>query len=212
MTPITTCRFAAAAVAAVIAAAAAEPQAGLFFREDWTTKPPFEQVTQEHVASPELLQNVYGPGKDGIKKRHHGTDEDPYYIWSGKCTGPWALTLRHKTAFVDLTGRSRIRWRTRNSGFRRTHVILKLADGNWLISDQSDGSSADWRVREFNVADLSWHKLDIVQVVEGAPVEHPNLSKVDEIGFTDLMNGASSAACTRLDWIEVYGKVVKRKS
>ena len=127
-------------------------------------------------------------------------------------TRPWALTLKHKTAFVDLTGRSRIHWRTRNSGFRRTHVILKLADGNWLISDQSDGASADWRVREFNVADLTWHKLDIVQVVEGAAVEHPNLSKVDEIGFTDLMNGASSSACTRLDWFEVYGKVVKRKS
>jgi len=27
-------------------------------------------------------------------------------------------------------------------------VILKLADGNWLISDQSDGASADWRERE----------------------------------------------------------------
>ena len=39
---------------------------------------------------------------------------------------------------------------------------------------------------------------------------HPDLTKVDEIGFTDLMNGASSPACTRLDWIEVYGKPVKR--
>jgi len=34
-------------------------------------------------------------------------------------------------------------------------------------------------------------------------VDHPNPGKVDEIGFTDLMNGASSPACTRLDWIEV---------
>jgi hypothetical protein len=193
-----------------VMAAAAENRTELFFHEDWTTRPPFEQVTQEHVASPELLQTVYGPGKDGIKKRHHGTDNDPYYIWSGKCTGAWALTLKHKDAFVDLSGRSKIRWRTRNSGFRRTHVILKLAGGGWLISDQSDGGSADWRERELNVADLTWRKLDIAQVVEGAPVEHPNLSKVDEVGFTDLMNGASSAACTRLDWIEVYGKPVRR--
>ena len=96
------------------------------------------------------------------------------------------------------------------SGFRQLHIILKLADGSWLISEQSDGASTEWRERDFNFADLRWYKLDIAQVVEGAAVSQPNLSKVDEIGFTDLMNGGSSPACTRLDWIEVYGASVKR--
>jgi hypothetical protein len=30
---------------------------------------------------------------------------------------------------------------------------------------------------------------------------------VEEVGFTDLMPGGISAACSRLDWIEVYGYI-----
>ena len=39
---------------------------------------------------------------------------------------------------------------------------------------------------------------------------NPDLSRVDEIGFTDLMVGGQSEACSRLDWVEVYGKPVDR--
>ena len=131
------------------ATAAGDDQPRVFLREDWTTKPPFEQVTQEHVASRDLLQTLHGPARDGIKKRHHGADEDPYYIWSGACDGTWALSLRRSDAYADLTANAKIRWRTRNSGFRRLHVIVKLADGTWLVSEQSDGASKDWQVREF---------------------------------------------------------------
>ena len=60
-------------------------------------------------------------------------------------------------------------------------------------------------MREFNISDLRWRKLDIETVVEKDWVEKPDLSRVDEVGFTDLMRGGSSAACSRLDWIEVYG-------
>ena len=45
---------------------------------------------------------------------------------------------------------------------------------------------------------------------EGQPVENPDLSKVDEVGFTDLMRGGQSRACSRLDWIEVFGFPVER--
>src|SRR5438270_5615303 len=109
----------------IAGACRAETRLIQFLREDWTTKPPFEKVSQEHVASAELIQTVYGPGKDGIKKRHHGTDDDPYYIWSGACSANWALTLKHKDAYADLTGRAKVRWRTRISGFRRLHIIVK---------------------------------------------------------------------------------------
>ena len=195
---------------AVLAVVAAERPA-VFFREDWTTKPPFEQVTQEHVASRDLLQTLHGPARDGIKKRHHGADDDPYYIWSGACDGNWALSLRHRNAYADLTGNAKIRWRTRNSGFRRLHVILQLADGSWLVSGQSDGMSKDWRIREFNIADLRWRKLNIETVTEGDEVDRPDLSRVDAVGFTDLMNGASSPACSRVDWIEVIARSVQRE-
>jgi len=192
------------------------PAPGLFFREDWNRKEPFEQVTQEHVGNPDLIQSTYGPGRNGIKKRHHGTDEDPYYIWSGACPGNWALTLRHKDSFADLTGRAKVRWRTMQTGFRRLHIILKLADGTWLVSEQSTGASRDWMESEFIVADLRWRKLYIDEIFEGVPVERPDLSRVDEIGFTDLMRGMvsppgmSSPAASRLDWIEVYARPVKR--
>ncbi len=183
----------------------------LFFREDWKEIPAATPVTQKHVLNSDLLLNLYGPGCDSIKKSHHETPvDDPYYIWSGLCLGNWAVTLKHKKAFVDLSSYSKIVWRSKQTGFRELHIILKLADGTWLVSDQCDGASKDWRIREFNLADVTWYSLDINSVVEGLPVKGPDLSRVDEIGFSDLMRGGQSNACSRLDWIEVYGKPVRR--
>jgi hypothetical protein len=50
---------------------------------------------------------------------------------------------------------------------------------------------------------------------EGEPLWHADvdLSKVDEIGFTDLMGGAGHGAFggnVAVDWVEVYGNPVKR--
>ncbi|MFW6290079.1 MAG: hypothetical protein ACOC0R_03840, partial [Mariniphaga sp.] len=75
---------------------------------------------------------------------------------------------------------------------------------------QSDGPSKDWRIKEFNLQDINWHLLDIDRVVEVGPAKNPDLSNVEQVGFTDLMPGGKSAACSRLDWIEVYGTSKKR--
>jgi hypothetical protein len=88
--------------------------------------------------------------------------------------------------------------------------VIKLADGTWLVSDQCDDHSKDWRIHEFNIMDITWYKLNINSVTEGNLASEVNLSKVDEIGFTDLMAGGGSDACSRLDWIEVYGKSIDR--
>lgn len=163
------------------------------------------------MANPDLVLGLYGPGKAGVKKSHHDVPaDDPYYIWSGECSANWAVTLRHRSSYADLTGMSKIRWRTKQAGFHELRIILKLADGAWLISDQSDGASEDWREREFNIADLHWRRLLINTVAEEKWEQRPDLSRVDEIGWTDLMAGGGSPACSRLDWIEVYGKAVKR--
>jgi len=111
---------------------------------------------------------------------------------------------------VDLTGFARIIWRSKQQGFRSLHLVLKLADGTWLVSSQSDGPSKDWRVHEFNIMDITWHKLNIKDIFETTPAPGADLSRVEEIGFTDLMRGGGSIACSRLDWIEVYGKPVKK--
>jgi len=184
---------------------------GLLFREDWKEIPAATPVTQAHVVNKDLILSLYGPGKDSIRKSNHEKPvDDPFYIWPGLCKGNWALSLKSKTNFVDLTGFAKIRWRARQAGFRNLHIILKLSDGTWLVSGLCDGPSRDWRIVEFNIMDIEWYGLDINTIVETRPVRNPDLSRVDEIGFTDLMTGGGSNACSRLDWIEVYGKAVPK--
>jgi len=190
----------------------AQERPGRFFREDFKETPAETPISQAHIANPDLVLLSYGPGKAGLKKSHHDQPaDDPYYVWSGQCPGNWAVAFRHRSAQVDLTGQAKIRWRAKQAGFRELRIILKLADGAWVVSDASDGPSADWQVREFNLGDIRWRRLDIENVVEGAWVEKPDLSRVEEVGFTDLMRGGQSAACSRLDWIEVDGRPVKRR-
>jgi hypothetical protein len=187
-------------------APAADP--GLFFREDWKEIPPATPVTQEHVANPDLIVTRHGPGQGQIRKSHHDTPaDDPYYVWSGEAEANWAVSLRHRSAAVDLSGPAKIRWRSKQAGFRQLRVILKLESGAWLVSDQHDDESADWHVREFAVSDLRWRALDIATLVEGRRAE-PDLRRVVEVGFSDLMRGGRTQACSRLDWIEVYGRGV----
>jgi len=191
------------------AAAAAQERPGLFFREDWKETPAATPLTQQHVANPDLLLTRHGPAQAQIKKSHHDAPkDDPYYVWSGDTEGAWAVSLRHKSALVDLTGQARIVWRAKQSGFRRLRLILKTADGAWLVSDQADDDSLDWRVREFNLADIRWRTLDIDKVVEGGWAKAVDLSRVIEVGWSDLMRGGGTPASSRLDWIEVYGRPV----
>ena len=189
--------------------AAEKPE--LFFREDWKETPAEMPASQDHVANPNLLLQLYGPGLHGIKKSNHPTiPNDPFYIWSGACPGNWAVSLKHRSKDVDLSNSGSIRWRSKQAGFRQLHVILKLSHGTWLVSDKFDEASTDWRVREFAVKEIHWRSLDISRVTEGKPVDSPDLTRVEEIGFSDLMPGGLSDACSRLDWIEVYGKPIAR--
>ena len=112
----------------------AQDRPGLFFREDWKETAAALPVTQEHVANPDLVLSLYGPGKGGIKKSHHDKPaDDPFYIWSGECQGNWAVSLRHKAALVDLTGHAKIRWRSEQAGYRQLRILLKLSDGTWIV-------------------------------------------------------------------------------
>jgi hypothetical protein len=184
---------------------------GLLFREDWKETPAATPVTQDHVANPDLVVTRHGPAEAKIKKSHHDQPaDDPFYIWSGDTDGNWAVSLRHTRSLIDLTGQSKIRWRAKQTGFRQLRIVLKLAGGKWIVSDQFDDDSADWRVREFILSDLRWRVLNMPKVVEGKWEPTPDLSRVEEVGFTDLMSGGGTPASSRLDWIEVYGRAVPR--
>jgi hypothetical protein len=191
-------------------------QAPLFFREEWKTGPSGGEhpATQDAVTNPSLELRLYGESSKEIQELGKAGDStNPPHVWSGLCTSPCAVTLRDKNSYVDLTGLAKIRWLTKVSGFHQVHPILKLADGTWLAGDHADGSTVDWHDSDFSIAEVRWLKLDIDKVVtKGYWVEHPDLSKVDEIGFTDLMPGSGHGpgGWSDVAWFEVYGKAVKR--
>lgn len=198
----------------LIAQEEASYRPGLFFREDWTQTPDhsIKPLQQEFLANKDLLLHVYGTAVDSLSKSHHDKPvDDPYYIWSGRCSGSWMVALEHKTKNMDLTGPSKVRWRTKQAGFRKLHLTLKLADGTWLVSDFGDGSSKDWYTREIMLQNIVWYELDLDLMSEMRPVLDPDLSNVVQIGFTDLMSGGRWFACSRLDWIEVYGNRMEKK-
>ena len=180
----------------------------LFFREDWKEIPAETPVTQEHVLTSGLVLGLHGPGKEMIKKSHHDAPvDDPYYIWSGQCEGTWAVTLEKRGSLVDLT-RGRIRWRTKNYD-RILRVVVGLESGGWLVSSLGTGETPVWHEFTVDITGLAWRKLNTDSVTAGETVEKPDLSRVRIVGFTDLETGGQSAACTRLDWFEVYGRNVK---
>lgn len=209
----TTFLYAAVTLCALWPGAARTEELGLFFREDWKETPAELPLGQSHVAGADLVVTLYGPGLHGVKKSNHpNIPNDPYYVWSGACPGNWAVTLKHKVRDVDLAGPgARIRWRSKQAGFRQLRIILKTAAGEWLVSEGSDGPSEAWRVHEFTLRGMGWRTLDISRVTEARKASSPDLSRIREVGFTDLMPGGLSDACSRLDWVEVYGRPVPRR-
>jgi hypothetical protein len=192
-------------------------RAPLFFREAWKTAPGAGEhgVTQEQVASPTLELKLYGSSSKEVQVLGSAEDpSNPPHVWTGLCTSPSAVAFRDKSNYVDLTGLARIRWQTKVSGFHQVHPIVKLADGTWLVGDHADGSPLDWHDGDFSIAEVRWLKLDIDKVLtRGNWVEHPDLSRVDEIGFADLLPGSGHGpgGWSDVAWIEVYGKPVKRE-
>ncbi|MGB8275332.1 MAG: hypothetical protein WCF16_08715 [Alphaproteobacteria bacterium] len=181
------------------------------YREGWKEIPPARPVTQEHVSHPDLLLSLHGPGRDGLKKSHHDEiDGDPYYIWSGKCDGSWAMCLRHRRVLIDFDETGMVRCLSKQSGGHGLRLIVKPVDGPWLVSEQSADASDEWLEFEFRPRSLSWRLLDMEKVRVMGKVPTPSLARIDAIGFTDLKAGAGSDACSRLAWIEVWGGRVPR--
>ena len=193
-----------------IVALAASDEAPLFFREDWKEIPFALPITAEHVSNPALRMELHGPGKMGIKKSHHAEIEnDPYYVWSGRCELNWALSLKKVGEYVDLSGPdAKVRWRSRQSGEHALHLVIMLPGKRWFVSEQSDAGTT-WHDHEFRISDLTWRYFSIVKATAEERVERPSLERVEEIGFTDLRVGRGSRFSSRLDWIEVYGDSVK---
>jgi hypothetical protein len=191
-------------------------RAPLFFRETWKTVKAEHGATQDQVSSANLELKLYGPSANDVQAVGNADDpSNPPHVWTGLCTSPVAVSLRDKDNYVDLTGLARVRWETKVSGFHKVRPAIKLADGTWLVGDREDGSPLDWHDNEFSIAEVRWLKLKIDKVVTtGNFVDHPDLSKVDEVGFADLLpsSGHGPGGWSDLAWFEVYGKPVKREA
>ena len=189
----------------------------LFFKEEWKqTSAGGEHAVNpaEAVSDPNLELKLYGPtSKEFLLTGKAGDEGNPIHLWTGMCTSPCAASLKNKEAYADLSGLAHMRWVTKMSGFHQVRPIVKLADGTWLVGDHADGSTADWHDNEFSFSEVHWMHLNIDKVVTtGTMVNNPDLSKVDEIGFVDLMpsSGHGPGGWSDVGKIEVYAKAVKR--
>lgn len=192
----------------------------LFFSESWKSlpTPPDDHnawpVAPAAVGNPNLELSIYGTTAKEIQIVAGRGNLVPHNLWTGTTTSPSAAALRDKNNFVDLSAPlAKIRWVVRTSGFHQAWPIVKLADGTWLVGDRPSGLQADFNESEITPVDLRWLKLDINRVVTvGVWIDHPDLTKVDAVGFADLMPGSGhgSGGYINVGRIEVYGTPVKR--
>ena len=206
----------------VLAQGATQERPPVFLSESWRAlaAPPDDHgawpASQQGVSSPNLQLTLHGTSGKEIQlvNVRGAADLYPLNLWTGTTTSPSAATLRDRNRFVDLTSPfAKIRWTVRTSGFHQVRPVVKLADGTWLVGDRATGPSADFNQDDVSIADVRWMKLDIARVVAvGNWVERPDLSKVDEVGFADLIPGSGHGAggYVNVARIEVYGKPIKR--
>jgi hypothetical protein len=180
---------------------------------------------QDSITTPDMDIHLYGDGKNILVAVGKGANFPRTFF--GLCEKPCGFTLRDRNNYFDLRGRANIRFTTIVSGFHRVRPIIKLADGTLLIGDQAEGSTADYHQYEISFSDCRWLKLDPVRGVTlgGTWVEAPDLSKVDEVGYFDILPGSGvhseGVPVEKLPappaggWIavssfELWGKPVKR--
>ncbi len=183
------------------------PPVPLLFKETWTLTPASVLLSQDMVSNPDLLVTVYGNPPDVSPAS--GTP----HIWTGMCSPACAVTLKLKESYADLSGRAHIMWHSRTSGFHAIRPVVKLADGSMYAGDFADENDFDYRVVDFNLAQVRWLVLDPATLTtKGTLLADVDLSKVDEVGFVDLTPGSGHGygGYSTVGWIEVYGEAVPR--
>jgi hypothetical protein len=186
----------------------------LAFREDFINEPNETPVTMTSIKNKALRFTLWGPGKDMVAKSWHKSPKDESgYIWTGSCTQVCGFTLYDPASYLDLRDLAKIVWRTKEAGFHQLRLMLKLADGKTLVGDKTVDATSDWHVSEMTIQDIEWHGLNTKTMTDDPVVKNPDLSKVAEIGWTDLMPGSghgTPGGSTRVDWFEVYAREVPR--
>ena len=194
----------------------AVPRPGLLFREDWRT-PPHEgapndenmRVTAAVVGNSRLELKLYGRDAQAILAAEH---EGRIDLWTGLTTTPVAVTLRDKSNYVDLTGLARLRWIVRTTAIHTLYPVVKLADGTLLVGNRGVSTDGEFLQVEVAFGGMRWYKLDPAKVVVTSEVKNPDLSRVDELGFSSLApaGGHGIAGSANLSSVELYAKAIPR--
>jgi hypothetical protein len=93
--------------------------------------------------------------------------------------------------------------------FVKPSVSILSRNAPWWDRKASTGNFV---ISEVAFDDQPWFELDPQKVIVKLEVNNPDLSRVDEIGYVDLMPGGGhgTAGCTNVSWIEVYATPRKR--
>ena len=206
--------------------------AALAFKVEWV-RPASQEDTkvrympvQANVADPNVVMTFYGKAaKQILTTSAPGLSGAPYGVWAGTAEGPFAVTFKDTKGYVDMTGLAYVRWATKTAGFHAVRPVIRLANGDLLVGDLTFESVAKMSEHEFSLLNIRWLKLDPERIVTMAPPRSPanpnpgtwapapDLTRIDEIGFTDLMPGSGhgQGGYIQLGGIEVFGKLIPRQ-
>jgi hypothetical protein len=178
-------------------------------------------MNQSNLGNQDLTFHLYGDQQ--VRKSNHPTED---YTYSGETKTNWAITVSDSKNYWDLSGTGKMMLRTRNSGWRFTHIVIKTADGKYYVSEEGSGESSSWMNVEYILSDLHWRSLLMTDTPTNASNHRkpdpslvpiipqgkatPDLKKVEEVGFSDLMPGGWIPATTRVNSFALYGKKVPR--
>ena len=163
----------------------------LFFSEHWRNPKtyaegtlPLTSVTQEVVTTPDMELTVDHPNRPstsinterhcaGVRGGRTGRGQPVFgstgsrgprlgrVVWGGD------RDAGHRRNFVDLSNRGRVIWGTYVSGFHVARLVVKLADGTFLVGDPGTGTPDVHIENEVVLSSLRWLKL------QGARDGHP---------------------------------------
>lgn len=148
-------------------------------------------LTQDSITTPGVDLQLYGDGRNIIVAT--GTGANFPRTFFGLCKGPCGFSLRDRNNYFDLRGSANIKFTTIVSGFHRVRPIIKTPDGTLMIGDQAEGSVVDYHQYTISFSDCRWLRLDPVRgVTLGGTWVVPDLSKVDEVGYFDVIPGSGT--------------------
>ncbi len=148
-------------------------------------------LTQDSITTPNVDLQLYGDGRNIIVATGSGANFPRTFF--GLCKGPCGFSLRDRNYYFDLRGSANIKFTTIVSGFHRVRPIIKLPDGTLMIGDQAEGSVVDYHQYTISFSECRWLRLDPVRgVTLGGTWVVPDLSKVDEVGYFDVIPGSGA--------------------